>query len=221
MSSSKIEVVTPPVSKALTTFEAAQAELHLTNSDELQRIEWLIKQASGLVASYCNQPIVKARYKETWRRYHYPGFGGWDAPGFGLYLGTYGNRRPLLLSHFPIKQVVSATCDGVALDIDDIFVEGSGKLQGVWGGGVIAVTYDAGYIAADQPNSDLPPEIERACLDTVSALWYRSRRGDPTLKSERVDGIGTTEYFDPGATGSGPIPLSAMDALSTYRRINV
>lgn len=219
MSSSRIEIVTPPVSKNLTTLEAAQSELHLTGQQELQRLEWLIKQASGLVASYCNQPLVRTRYKEIWRRYHYPGFGGWDAPGFGLYLGN--RRRPLLLSRMPVVSLFAATVDGIALEVEDIMVEGSGRIHGVWGGGVIAITYDAGYIAADQENTDIPPEIERACLDTISALWYRSKRGDPTLKRDRVDGIGDTEYYDPTVTGNGSVPPSAMQALSNYRRINV
>jgi hypothetical protein len=88
-----------------------------------------------------------------------------------------------------------------------------------YGGGLgsrIQVTYDGGYLLPGQTGRDLPYEIERACIDVVLALWYRAGRGDPMIRSESIDGIGSTSYLDPAAGAGAAMPPTALAALSPF-----
>ncbi len=221
-----LKVVTPPASKLLTTLEMAKEELGVSDSSKDNRINGLIMQASALIENYTHRVFSRARYSETFhgnRRQGFylsgnqPGFAGWDGPNF--YLAT--SQQLMQLSVLPVVEIVSANSAEIQFDTSQFHVDDSGRLICFWQPGDLTIVYDAGYIMPGQEGRDLPADLERACLDAIVALWYRASKGDPTIRSESIAGIGNTSRFDPKGDKADMLPPSVTAILSEYQFLNV
>jgi hypothetical protein len=198
-----IELVTAAPSQDLTVLATAKQELGVTDGWNDARIAQLIVQASSTIAGYCNRPegFGLATWRETLRQV-------W-------------HRECLILRRDLAPSITTLVEDGVTLTATDYFLEGSLvyrlKSDRVvdWSASKIVITYDAGFTLV----SDLPAEIERACLTTVQALFSAVAR-DPMIRSESAEGVGARSYLDPRA-GMEALPPQAAGMLSAWRRLSV
>ncbi len=178
-----LEVLIPGDTR-LTTLAAVKAELGITDTADDALLQTYIDQASAMIERFCGRWFGKATYRET--------------------LAGYGTSR-LLLSCTPIVQVIMIECDGAL--VTDYLVEDAdaGILyrDGGWAwspktGGYIerhpvagaerlnyVITYEAGYILPENAGSNLPADIQRACIDLVK-VRYAERSRDPSITSERL-----------------------------------
>ncbi len=205
-----LRLVTPPQRTQLTTLAAAQTDLGVADV----RISALIDQASEACVAFCGRPFAQASWEETF----------------------FGADGPLVLSRIPVTEIASVASGEYQLpETDWTFDQGSGLLhrhtygqngsygigygQG-WGYFQTVVSYTAGYVLPGGTNPTLPATIERACLEMVRALWFSTGPGgrDPTIRSESVQGIGTTSYFDP-QPGTFGLPALATSLLQSYRNL--
>lgn len=189
-------IITPPTQTALTTAEAVKAELGSQPASALMRLPGLLEQASSLIVGYIGREIARATVKDSFYGHHF-------------------RRASLVLSRLPVVTVTSVTAEGAAQDMSTIDLDAhAGVLHAH--GRTIEVTYTGGYLLPGQVGRDLPYSIERACIDTVLALWHRSGRGDPMIRSESVDGIGSTQYLDPASGSAAAMPPTATAALDPF-----
>jgi hypothetical protein len=210
-----VTIVTPPAQTALTTVATVKAELGTQTASALLRLPALIEQASGLITGYLGRELARATIQETII---------WGAD-FGI------AQQQLVVSRPPVATLTSVSFDGVLQDLSTIdFDQASGLMYrhayaynldyninpGYGYGYRTDVVYDGGYLLPGQSNRDLPYAIERACIDITLALWHRSARGDPMIRSESVDGIGSTQYLDPMPGNAGGMPPTAVAALTPF-----
>ncbi len=200
-----VRVLQRSSSSALTTPGAMQAELNDFSQPTLARLAPLIRQASGLVRTAIGREIIRAQVMET---------------------VTLDPCDPcpdtIVLSRVPIVEVIAASADGALIDPEGLVLDSeTGILSPASFSSTLSLTYQAGYVAADLRDSDMPGEIERACMDTVVALFFRAGRGDPMIRSESVEGIGSTSYLDPGQGAAAALPPTALAALAGLRFVSV
>lgn len=190
-------VVTPPASTALTTVGAVAGDL----GTEDPRLASLIDQASGLIIDHIGRDLARATVTETFRA----------QPGEVV-------CGPLILSRTPVAVISALIEGGIAQDLTALdFDPTSGLLYRHTMSCMTVVTYDGGYIMPGQVGRDLPASLERACIDTVVALWWRASRGDPMIRSDSVEGVGSTSYLDPASGSAGALPPTVVAALNSYQ----
>ena len=204
-----LAVIAPAAGRLLTTVETIMAELGLSGADGAARAAILIGRASGMIAAYCGQDFARQTYRETFR----------PAPAGPLIL----SRRPAAVS--------TVTADGATVTPADYDADSPaglvwrfnlfGECHG-WPGSVAVVTYVAGYVLPGDPDYAaapfdlrLPPEVEHACILTAAALQAGTGR-DPMLRSENVEGVGSTSWI--ATAEMGALPPQAADLLARHRR---
>ncbi len=219
-----VTVIAPAKVRDLTTAANARADLGLPAGapadDQLKRF---IAQASASAASFCRRTFgretVRERFEIDWRRCRDE-----DADG-------------LLLSRAPVVQIVSVKVDSLTLaptayQLEErpahpvsLFylrsvVDGEPR---AWGGRSVAVEYEAGWLLPGETRGeppttalDLPADVERAVIQLVGASASASGR-DAMVKSEDVEGVGSTSWYVQGASAALPHP-EAEAILAQYRR---
>jgi hypothetical protein len=169
----------------LTRLDTVKTELGITDGASDEKIGALIDQASDVVAKYCNRVFVLETVAETFRVHRH---------------GTQG----LTLSRYPVTAIVSIvegettlTADQYEVDLEAGIIE---RLRSDcvvrWPAGKTVITYSAGFNLPD----GLPEGIERATIELVKQ-YYASGDRDPLVRSEVVEGAGSTDYFSPSNTG--------------------
>lgn len=170
-----------------------------------------LRQASAMATSFVGAPILLNSYRDVLRLERSP-------------------QREILLGRRPVVAIDTITADGQDLtdeidpgsdlDPDAGILHAPGGCHG-WRGRIV-VNYRAGYLGPGMDAPDglsapgLPADISRAVLITARALFYAPSRGDPQLRSESEQGIGSTSWLDPdGSAGGMPIDAAAM--LAPYR----
>jgi hypothetical protein len=203
-----IEIVTPAACLDLTVLETAKAELGIPTIDTSQDtiIATLIKQASGIVADYCDQVFGEETVTETFFA---------DAPS------EYA--RSFMLAREPVTAIVSVEIDGATLDPSEYRLAVDGHLHRIDSNSGVCqwvltqqavITYTAGYVLLD----DLPYGIERAALLLIRES-HASIGRDPRVRTEDIPGIRSVSYWI-GATGPvGALPPDVMTLLKPYRRL--
>ena len=197
-----LEVLTPAQVSDLTTLDAVKAELSVAGLSEDAWLQARIREASGIIADHCRTVFGTETLRETFRADN-----------------RHSDVAPeeLVLQRLPVASVTSIVEDGTTLATTDW--ERSGAIlyrlrddeRFPWFGRKTVVTYVAGYTLV----TDLPVGVERACIVTVAGM-YRTRGADRRVRSESVDGIGSTSFFDPDK-GGGMLPSEAIEALRPYR----
>ena len=194
-----ITVITPASSNSLAALADVKTELGISGNGEDAYLTSLIEQASQIIASFCARGTFGAqRLRQTERLTTSPD---------GVILA-----RDLNLT------IVSVTEDGDSLTTDDYELDGSilyrleGTMRVRWTAGtVVVITYDTGY---SLPNS-APADLKRACIEVTKAAYYNRQR-DPLLRSENVEGIGSSSWLDPRA-GMEAMPPQAAALVQPYR----
>lgn len=214
--------LTPPSQPPYASLDVLKSQLGITGSDQDAALTSVLVQASALVDSYCGRALACADYSETIR------LRAWDAP------------RALILSRRPVVAVTGLMIgdadmlddDAIDLDLDadaGLLYPPLGSVT--WGPCAcdhrITVIYRAGYIVADGQQDDgavipatLPPEITFATLSAARALYHAPGRGDPMIRSESAQGVGSVSYLDPDAV-TGGLPPDAAAALARFRRAGI
>lgn len=203
------KIVTPPISTAFTTLVAAQEELSEYGSDA--RLTKLINQASRMIVGYTGREFARARVSETF------------VSDFQL-TTNFRVEPKYFLSRAPIFSLVSMSEDGRDSDMASIDWDADTAVVYRWGfGHRTVIVYDGGYALPNDPDCNLPDDVERACIDIVAALWFRSGEGsrDPMIRSETIDGIGSTSYLDPAKGSAGAIPPNVAASLTSYMNTRV
>jgi hypothetical protein len=81
-----------------------------------------------------------------------------------------------------------------------------------WPAGRTTIRYTAGY-TLDGAQRNVPPDLERACIIIVKALFH-ARDRDPALRSETLEDVGSFAW----STGmSRAIPPDAAAILAGFR----
>jgi len=211
-----LEVLTPVVSLLLTTLEAVKTDLGIPLSDTS-------KDAilNDLIADVSDEIQREFQFfcRQTYRE---------KLPG-------YGNTR-LMLARTPIISVSSVTHNSEPIADYAIENKEAGflyrRLGWCWTASVgwnitsyvisnsehpeYEVTYVAGYLAADQSNSDMPGEIQRSARETVID-WFKSIARASDIQSKSVGDLSITYVTGNGAKMA--IPPRAMSRLQKWRRL--
>ncbi|MGE0722818.1 MAG: hypothetical protein AB7O45_00510 [Alphaproteobacteria bacterium] len=105
------------------------------------------------------------------------------------------STRLLLPWRVPLISITSIVEDGVTLDADDYRtvpmgamlerIGSDGETPCLWSSAPIVVTYTAGWTAANIDGTDMPADLQDACLQECTTRW-RARGRDPGLRSETV-----------------------------------
>ncbi|MGG6430610.1 phage head-tail connector protein [Acetobacter ghanensis] len=215
-------VVTPASTTDLVDLESVKSYLQITDDAQDARLAKLITQASSSFADYLGRSLALQTYRER---------------------QTIKGRIPgINLSNGPIASILSASVDGVAwtgvLDECDVERNGARIMASAFlpprqlcftRPVVVEVIYIAGFVLPGMDKAvvpdnallpwqatPLPAAISGGCLSTIQMLLGVSGR-DPLLKSENIQGVGSTSYasLDP-ATGG----LSA-DAVASLSRLSI
>lgn len=189
-----LTVITPAPTHDLTSLSTVKAELGVTDRAEDGKLLGYIEQASDVIANHCNRTFALETVTETIR--------------------NSGGSCFLLLERYPIVSVASVTENGTPIDPDDYEINGDdGTIMRLCGGrpvrwatGKIVVTYSAGY----ELPAGLPTSIERACILLVK-MYAAAGDRDPMVRSEAVDGAGSTDYFSGAGTGLPPEVQGLLD----------
>lgn len=197
-----LTIVTPATTFNLTTVTAVRSQLGIGDNSESENLARWISQASDTISKFCNRVFAQETVTETFR--------------------LKCREEGLLLTRFPASEIVSVVENDTTLSATDyeLASDGSGGVLnrlrndsvGEWPRGKIVVTYTAGYAL---PNG-LPDGIERAAIMLVSQ-YRNSGDRDPQLRSEAIEGAGSSSYFDGLESQSGLSP-EVIGLISKHRK---
>jgi len=211
-----LQVLTPAVSVLLTTLAAVKSDLGISESDTSKDVALndLIADASDSIQREY-QFFCRQTYRET-----LPGYGG----------------NILQLKRTPIVSVSSVTHNSEPIVDFTIEDPDAGhlfrKLGWCWTASVgwkmtsyvipnseqpeFQVEYVAGYLAADQPSSDMPKEIQRSARETVID-WFKRLGRASDIQSKSVGDLSIT--YTSGEAANFDIPARAMSRLQKWKRL--
>ena len=202
----KTVVVTPGASLDLTVLATVKTELGITDSDSDAWLQSKITQTSVAIASACRRVFQQETIADYFN------------------LGWRSCDEALVLSRFPVNEVVSVTESNSVLPVDQYDVDSSkgmlyrmrGDCRSAWTGGRIAVTYSAGYVLL----TTLPHDLEQACILLVKQNYFAKTR-DPLIKSVAIPGVSTYDYWvgSTGKGGGGGMPPEVQTLIEPYKTI--
>lgn len=204
-----IEIVAGAVCRDLTVLDTAKLELGIPLSDVSSddQIAVLIKQASSIVAAYCDQVFAQETIIETfWSDTH----AEWT--------------KAFMLSREPVTEIISVEIDGAVLDPSEYRLATDGYVhrvdavvggicQWTWTASAI-ISYTSGYLLLD----DLPYGIERATLMLIKDYWSNIG-ADPRLRSEDIPGVRSVTYAVSSAGAQSSLSPDVVALLQPYRRM--
>lgn len=196
----------------LALLEDLKADLNIMDDSSDARLTRLLLDASSMALAYIGQPILSGLWTEK------------------IVIERADRLKQIVLSARPLLSIQNLTRNGTDWTADQIKSLVVDRRAGLlscshagwhhWKFGEYVLTYEAGYVppstAADGTvqAGTLPPVISRAVILTASALWAAGDR-DPNLKSESVQGVGSTSWAT--SSGAGGLPQSAADMLAPFR----
>lgn len=197
-----LTIVTPAASNDLTDLARVKTELAITSSAEYAKLATLISEASALITAYCNRTTFGVEELRQTER-----------------LSTA--REYLVLARDLAVEIDAVEVDGATLAPEDYELDGpllyrlQDDARTCWGGKVV-VSYTAGF---DIP-LEAPTALSRAALDLVVNL-YRGAGRDTSIRTEMVEGVGSTSYTDLRANAGLPLSAERIRALERYRLVSV
>jgi hypothetical protein len=194
-------VTTPATSFDLTRLATVKAELGITDRKSDALLKGYISQASDAVAQFCNRVFAIETVTETFRLGHA------HQPLLYQSFRRDHHTSELILKRYPVIAVASVTENDVLLDATMYETDpNEGTLRRLcsdqpsfWAGGKTVVVYSSGFTLP----TGLPSGIERAAIMLVKQ-YVSSGDRDLQVRTERVDGAGTTEFFNSDGTGLPP-----------------
>lgn len=197
-----LEILSAAATGDLTTLATAKRELGIVDAAQDARIADLISEASDLVAQWCNRSGFG---RETLRQTE-----------------RLASPVDVLVLYRDLGVTITVVIeDGVTLDAADY--ERDGVLlyrlrEGIrvpWTARLVVLEYQAGFLLPDE----VPPALERACLDLLAGLWHGQGR-DPAVRNETTEGVGAVGYFEPRGD-TLPLAADRLAALERYRRFHL
>lgn len=185
-----------------------------TNDDELQRV---IRARSGAIFGWCGL-AADQHGKRTFSR----------ETLVATWLIDYGrcSSNLILPWRVPVTSITSIVEDGTTLTADQYQVSPMAALirrveddaPCYWSTGKIVVTYVAGFLPPDDDDTDMPAELQDACIQECSSRWLSKGR-DPALRSENVPEVHayTVGYGQDGARADLLPETETMLAAAGYR----
>lgn len=184
-----------------------KADLAISDSSSDGRLARLLLDASSMALAFIGQPIL---------------FGLWTEE---IVIERSDLLRQIVLSARPLLSLQSLKRNGAdwsAEQLSGLILDCKAGLLSCsqvgsqhWKSGHYVLTYNAGYVPpSGETAGTVPPVISRAVILTASALFAAGDR-DPNLKSESVQGVGSTSWAT--AAGTGGMPQSAADMLAPFR----
>jgi hypothetical protein len=205
-----ITVQTAATERRLTTVAAVQNELPVSVSPD--KIDRRILAASAAIERFCDRIFARQTYVET--------ING-------------DNSDTLMVTHTPIIGTPTVVSEGLAItdfEVSDaeagwLFRE-TGWARGAWVEWNVestlidsrypqySVTYEAGYKLPGERDTDLPADIQEACIITVVQMIKRMQR-DLDIKSKKVGDLSLTYggSTDQAGIDEGAIPPMARALL--------
>lgn len=210
----QIDTVTPAASYNLVSLATVMTSLNITDPTQETYLNLAIAEASGIAASYCNQPFVIEAIQSS----YFP-----SRDGFPWIVRD--RIAPLQLRRYPVVQPVASVVETIAgaattlIENTDFLVDyaqgtitrlDSAGYPRLWSPNPIVVLYSAGY-------ATIPPSVIKAVIDIVRTEYY-GRTRDPLLRGENIEGVYSAQYF----FGNGPgtqksLPPSIAGLLDKYR----
>ena len=218
-------VITPPTATDLTTMETWKDDWGIKSIEHDSFLRRAISRASTAAQNFCNRTFSIATYQDVIRL---------ENP-YRLGNIVRGGRDPIMMGRWPLVSVTSITeknainsvslVAGTDFELDApsglIYRLNEDGRPRDWPTDEIVVVYQAGYTLPGQTAvvgiDPLPLDIEDAVGRMVWAR-YAERRRDPFIKSEVVEGVGTTNYIvgTPNSDGGNMSP-DVIDILNNYR----
>lgn len=196
-----VTVTTASDTHDLSVIATVKAELDISGTSQDDELQRLLTEASVQIATYCNRVFAVQTYSEVYRNVRC--------------------RSLLPLSHAPVDTITSVSVDGTALESTEYEVEAeagflyrlSDDTRIAWTACKIAIVYSAGYTLL----TELPYDIERACIDLVKRRHYAKTR-DPSLRSLDVPDVAREDYWGgPSLEIVGGLPADIARTLDPYR----
>lgn len=183
----------------LITLEALKLELGITDDSEDAALTARIARWSRMFAEYCGRTFAFSEVAETFT---------FDVnevvrPG-----------KPLVLSLYPVIDIVSVTMNGNPVDYDIDGVNGFLYLKiGCWAG-TVDVIYSGGYL--------LPDEAPGGLVEAIIAQIRVSRDDRDTAVQSLSHGDTRVSFFQTSANqAQGSICSVAMDFLAPFKRPSI
>lgn len=204
-------VTTAATSYDLTLLATVKAALGIKDRKSDALLKGYIRQASDAIAQYCNRVFAIETVEETFRLGH---------TSHPLSFRRNHGTSELILKRYPVITITSVTENATLLDATMYETNPSeGTLRRLcsdqpsyWHSGKTVVVYSSGY----ELPTGLPGGIERAAIMTVKHYFDTADR-DLNVRSERVDGAGTTEFVDADASG---LPADVQGLLAPHVKPN-
>lgn len=198
-----LTVTEPASNRKLTTAATAKLELQVASGGDDAYLSMLIDQASAAVENWCARSFAFEAVREVAHQ--------------------AAAQPALLLARWPVVSITSLAVNGVAADPAATEVGDNGLLYRLgddnrrrfWPAGRIVVEYRAGYVMPGEAGRTLPADVERAALTLIKAHWH-SRNRDPLIRSETIDGAGSTDYF---AGTVSQLPPEVESLLAPHRNL--
>lgn len=184
----------------LTTLETVLPLLAGAAEADRAEVERLIRSASARIETYCNRRFGLADHDDVHEV---------DFP-----------QQYLPLRQFPVVSLTEIFRDGAPQGLAAVKLQVEAGLLsprhgGRWQPGEYRITYRAGFVLPDQPNSTLPPDLEDAAIELVRSMWL-ARERDPHLKSIEIPDIERREYWV-GAQGARSLPSEIAQRVDPFR----
>jgi hypothetical protein len=201
-----LRILTPPSGYHLTTVSRVREELRLGDEPQDAVIKDWIGDASRSISDYCERVFGRQLVEER------------------MDLRDHG-ESVIRLRMMPavVEQVTFA---GQALSDTDWYYNDEGGLCRLvdgepvpWPWRYLTVRYRSGWRLPGEAERDLPENVEAACLQLVASRYHGGGR-DPRLRSETVEGVGSTSWTDYRA-GAGGMPQNIAEKLARYVRYTV
>ncbi|MEJ6783768.1 hypothetical protein [Aminobacter sp. Piv2-1] len=201
-----VTVIEKATDHRLTTPAAVKAELQVTNAANDAYLVTLINQASDAIRTWCGRTFGLETVRER--------------------VELDAASTSILPDRWPVTELVSVTRSGVVVDVaateldEDkglLFrLDGDGNPVD-WPAGCLTLTYKAGYVLPNQSGRTLPHDIERAAIALIKSAWF-ARNRDPLIRSEAVEGAGSTDYFS-GTVSR--LPPEVENLLIPHRKLMI
>jgi len=202
-----LTIITPAVTRALTTVDATKAEMCETSADDDGWFALSIDRATAAIEHWCRRSFAAETVRES--------------------VWLTSPAESVSLSRWPVLSVASIIEGGAQLPPDAFEVDGAAGLayrltdpdaRRLWRAGRIVATYTAGYVLPGDPGRTLPEDLERAAIMLVRN-WWNERDRDPLVKAEQTEGVGRTEYWVGAPAGGATLPPEVEGLLQPYRQI--
>jgi len=225
-------VITPPASQKMTLSDTVMQDWGI-DGDNRAFIERAIIRCSRAAADYCNRDFGIAKYSVTARLER-----GYRDGHLSL-----GRVDPIMIPYWPITSTVSVTetdingvvttlVEGTDFEVDistgSYYRLDANQIPRDWySTTTVMIVLWSGYVFPDQAAGQngipaaaplIPAHLEDAIGRMVATRYFESRR-DPYVKSETVEGIGSTNYITQGSrpTDAGNLSPDVSDILDNFR----